>query len=99
MGLLAKLFGKKSEQKKQPTKVHAPVKPESSWEPATVKKPLTAQNGFGFLSRGEGKKDIYVHFSTLQRCRIRELKKGQNVDVKWGTTPKGLEAAELRLSK
>lgn len=99
MGLLALIFGKKAKQGKQPTKVHTPVKPESSWEPATVKKSVTAENGFGFLARVGGGKDVYVHSSTLKRCRIPALKIGQSVDVKWGTTPKGLEAAELRLSK
>lgn len=98
MGLIARLLGRKPAQKKQPTKVHQPVKPESNWEPVTVKI-FFPKRGYGFLSRGDGKPDIYVHLTTLERCHIKTPKEGMRLDVKWGKTPKGFEAAEVRPSK
>ncbi len=102
MGLLSLFrWSKKTEQKPQPAKApshfHQPPKPESNWEAATVKM-YRSDKGFGFLTRGAGQPDIYVHWSTLKRCRIESLTKGQKIEVKWGTAQKGLEAAELRLS-
>lgn len=101
MGMILRALGlqSKSSQKKQPKKVHPPVKPTSIWEPATVKF-YNPQKGFGFLVRGEGKKDVFVHATTLERCKIRSLDEGQKVEIRWGEVPKkGPEAAEMRLPR
>ena len=103
MGLFSSLFGSnKTKQttgtKQVPPSPHQPPKPESNWEVATVKKFIPTQ-GIAFLTRGDGQKDIYVHKSTLARCHLEKLQQGQKVEVKWGRTPKGLEATELRLAK
>lgn len=107
MGLLS-FFGSKKKEDTQSASSktaspvpHKSVTPESNWEPATVKW-FNAKKGFGFLERGGKTPDIFVHQSTLNRCRIDELVEGQNVEVKWGKSLKkagGLEAAELRLPK
>lgn len=52
--------------------------------------------GFGFLTQGEGTQDIFVHMETLRRYGLAELRPGESVLVRFGTTPKGLLAVEVR---
>src|SRR6266571_5666853 len=40
--------------------------------------------GFGFLTRGEGTEDIFVHMETLRRFGFTELRPVQTVQVRWG---------------
>jgi len=52
--------------------------------------------GFGFLTRGEGTEDIFLHMETVRRFGLAELKPGDSVLVRYGDGPKGLMAAEVR---
>ncbi len=52
--------------------------------------------GFGFLTRGEGTADIFVHMETVRNCGMGELAQGQRVQVSFGEGNKGLLAIELR---
>jgi len=77
-------------------RTHVSVTPTSGLEPAVVKW-FNRLRGFGFLSRGEGTPDIFVHMETLRRYGIAELKPGEKVLVRFGDGSKGLMAAEVRL--
>jgi cold shock protein len=80
----------------QPTaRTHVQVVPTGGFEIA-VAKWFNRARGFGFLTRGEGTEDIFVHMETLRRYGIAELKPGDTVLVRYGDGPKGLMAAEVR---
>jgi CspA family cold shock protein len=78
-----------------PPRTHVTVTPTSGLERAQVKW-FNRLRGFGFLTRGEGTPDIFVHMETLRRYGMAELRPGQFVLVRYGTGPKGLMAAEVR---
>ncbi len=78
-----------------PPRTHAQVVPTGGFEIAICKW-FNRVRGFGFLSRGEGTEDIFVHMETLRRYGIAELKPGDSFLVRFGDGPKGLMAAEIR---
>jgi CspA family cold shock protein len=78
-------------------RTHVQVTPTSGLEPAVVKW-FNRLRGFGFLTRGDGTPDIFVHMETLRRFGIAELKPGERVFVRYGDGSKGLMAAEVRLA-
>ena len=78
-----------------PPRTHVSVTPTSGLERAWVKW-FNRLRGFGFLTRGEGTADIFVHMETLRRYGLTELRPGQVVLVRYGDSPKGLMAAEVR---
>lgn len=77
-----------------PARTHVAVTPESGLERAIVKW-FNRDKGFGFLSRGEGTEDIFIHMETLRRFGLAELRPGQVVLVRYGKGKNGLMAAEI----
>jgi CspA family cold shock protein len=77
-----------------PPRTHVSVTPTSGLERAQVKW-FNRLRGFGFLTRGEGTEDIFVHMETLRRYGLTELRPGQYVLVRYGPGAKGMMAAEV----
>lgn len=77
-----------------PIRTHVQVTPTSGLERALVKW-FNRTKGFGFLTRGEGTEDIFIHMETLRRFGLTELRPGQVVLVRYGDGDKGLMAAEV----
>jgi cold shock protein len=76
-------------------RTHVQVTPTSGLERVVVKW-FNRLRGFGFVTRGEGTEDIFVHMETLRRSGMTELVPGDSVLVRYGDGSKGLMASEVR---
>ncbi|MBZ0235893.1 MAG: cold shock domain-containing protein [Deltaproteobacteria bacterium] len=52
--------------------------------------------GYGFISRAEDGKDVFVHYSSIQGEGFRTLTQGQEVEYTENAGPKGLFASGVQ---
>lgn len=79
----------------QAPRTHVQVAAAGGFEIVVVKW-FNRVRGFGFVTRGEGTEDIFIHMETLRRFGIADLKPGDGLLVRFGNGDKGLMAAEVR---
>jgi CspA family cold shock protein len=78
-----------------PARLRAQASAVGAFEIVIVKW-FNRSRGFGFLTRGEGTEDIFVHMETLRRYGFIDPKPGDTMLARFGPGPKGLLAAEVR---
>jgi CspA family cold shock protein len=59
---------------------------------------FNASKGYGFIER-QGGPDVFVHFSAIQSDGYRTLREGQMVEFNIEQGPKGLQAANVVITK
>jgi CspA family cold shock protein len=52
--------------------------------------------GFGFITPEDGGKDLFAHFSAIQKQGFKTLAEGQRVSFEVTTGPKGLQASNIK---
>ena len=58
---------------------------------------FNSEKGYGFISRGDGEKDIFVHYSNIQGNGYKSLEEGQRVEFDVAPGRKGDEAQNVRV--
>ncbi len=53
--------------------------------------------GYGFITRGEGSEDIFVHYRNIRAEGYRSLAEGQHVEFVLQKGDKGLQADDVTL--
>jgi CspA family cold shock protein len=56
---------------------------------------FSAEKGYGFITRDDGEKDVFVHFSAIQGGGFRSLNEGQRVQFQIENGPKGPSATNV----
>ena len=54
------------------------------------------EKGYGFIERGNGEADVFVHFSAIAGDGYKSLTEGQKVEFEVVQGPKGAQAANVQ---
>ncbi|WP_350349037.1 cold-shock protein [Agromyces sp. G08B096] len=58
---------------------------------------FNADKGFGFITPDDGTSDVFAHFSAITTGGFRTLEENQRVEFDVEQSPKGLQAANIRV--
>ncbi|GLQ07101.1 cold-shock protein [Sneathiella chinensis] len=73
---------------------HPAIQPQGDFVTTEVKW-FDPVKGYGFLTRGEGTQDIFIHMETLRREGVMPIQAGQFLRVRIGDSDKGPQVAEI----
>ena len=59
---------------------------------------FNSEKGFGFIARGEGLKDVFVHYSAISGSGYRSLEEGQQVEFTVVEGQKGPQAQDVEVT-
>lgn len=57
---------------------------------------FNASKGYGFITPDDGSKDVFVHFSDIQRTGYKELQKDEAVTYERAEDPRGPKAIDVK---
>ena len=56
---------------------------------------FNSNKGYGFIAPDDGKNDVFVHYSALEKSGVNTLAEGQKVSFESIEEPKGLKATDI----
>lgn len=62
-----------------------------------VVKWFNSSKGFGFISRDDGKPDVFIHYRAIRGDGYKSLEEGQRVSFEVKQGQKGLQAENLEI--
>lgn len=58
-----------------------------------------SKNGIGFITRDDGQKDLFVHWTNIEMEGFKTLKAGQVVSFEIGANDRGPQAVKVKILK
>ena len=58
---------------------------------------FNSEKGYGFISRDDGDKDVFVHYSEIQGSGFKSLEENQRVEFEVAQGNKGPQATNVRV--